>query len=323
MNHTTSKENDTFWFSKAQLPFSIVGVLCIFILSLNFSLDLLSVLNLQKGQKLLVAFLTIVMAAWALVETWILNSQNNPIKKHLNKVLAILVFQLLFQILRLFLLHNDQSINVTYVYGVSVVDIGSAFLLLPFYVLIFIIIFRALIISYFEAYKFLQDSNLKLELLSTVDPLTGAYNRRYFIEIFKNKTQKAVRRKEDIALAVLDIDFFKKVNDSFGHHVGDMVLTDLTKLIKKHLREHDVFARWGGEEFVILLPNCDAEHAFETAERLRMSIASHLFDEAGHQTCSFGVTQFFADDSLTTALARADAALYQAKSTGRNKVCVQ
>jgi diguanylate cyclase (GGDEF)-like protein len=117
-----------------------------------------------------------------------------------------------------------------------------------------------------------------------------------------------------------DIDHFKAVNDTHGHHAGDRVLTGLCRIVACNLRQTDVLARWGGEEFMILSPNCDAQQAFELAEKLRRLIEEFVFDEVGTMTCSFGVAQFQDGDTAEALTSRADAAMYAAKQKGRNRV---
>jgi diguanylate cyclase (GGDEF)-like protein len=119
---------------------------------------------------------------------------------------------------------------------------------------------------------------------------------------------------------ILDIDFFKKVNDTYGHLVGDEILKSVSALITKHIRAEDTFARWGGEEFVLVL-NVGLEKGFEIAENLRKYIEVETFNEVEGLTCSFGVTEYKEKDTLNSLIKRADKALYEAKESGRNKVC--
>jgi diguanylate cyclase (GGDEF)-like protein len=121
-------------------------------------------------------------------------------------------------------------------------------------------------------------------------------------------------------MAIFDIDHFKRINDTFGHSIGDFILKTIAEIIKKNIRTTTYLFRWGGEEFVILIPEIDLEGAKIHAERLRRAIEEHVFGEAGAITASFGVSQFEDGDSADTFLKKADAALYKAKSNGRNRV---
>ena len=117
---------------------------------------------------------------------------------------------------------------------------------------------------------------------------------------------------------MLDIDHFKKINDTYGHLVGDEVLKGLSKILQKYLRESDIVARWGGEEFVILLPRTNKRRALKVAEQLQKYIKRLQIDEVGHITCSFGVTQFKNGDDKDSVFKRLDMALYEAKISGRD-----
>lgn len=160
----------------------------------------------------------------------------------------------------------------------------------------------------------------RLEQMATTDPLTGISNRRRFNELLHIECSRSQRYRVPLSLIMFDIDYFKRINDSFGHPVGDSVLIQFTNLISANIRETDVFARLGGEEFAILAPNCDLGCASQFAEKLRRLVESQLFAEVGPITCSFGAVEFNDSDDEGTLIRRADEALYQAKSAGRNRV---
>ena len=164
-----------------------------------------------------------------------------------------------------------------------------------------------------------QEIEQQLLVLATRDKLTGAFNRHKWDEQLRMELSLA-ERGGLFSIALLDVDFFKKVNDQFGHHTGDKVLQSLTENISRRLRKTDSLFRLGGEEFVILLPQQKAEAACQLAEMLRLHIAS--LDEPGLPpfTISFGVTEYQQQDDKDSVLKRADQALYQAKAMGRNKV---
>jgi diguanylate cyclase (GGDEF)-like protein/PAS domain S-box-containing protein len=157
--------------------------------------------------------------------------------------------------------------------------------------------------------------------LSTYDHLTQVYNRQKFDELYERELERSRRYRGDLALILFDVDRFKEVNDSCGHHVGDLVLKRLSRYVQESIRESDIFARWGGEEFVILMPHTTLETAQEKAEHLRREIGELSFGEAGSVSCSFGVTAVDPYEPMSATFQRADAALYRAKSEGRNRVC--
>ena len=160
----------------------------------------------------------------------------------------------------------------------------------------------------------------KLKLQATTDALTGIANRRLFNSFLETEMRRATRHHLPLAVMLMDIDHFKQINDAYGHQVGDGVLVELTRLVSKIIREHDFFARWGGEEFVILSPNCNAENMRLLAEKLRAALETHSFSDISRLTCSFGLTEYSDGDSAENFIGRADAALYRAKESGRNRV---
>jgi diguanylate cyclase (GGDEF)-like protein len=161
---------------------------------------------------------------------------------------------------------------------------------------------------------------MQIYLHATTDDLTGITNRREFTAILGREVARATRYGTPLALAMFDLDHFKLVNDTFGHDVGDEVLRTVTQLVQKNLRASDILARWGGEEFMVLMQHSDAQGARYVAEKLRLAIAGHPFDKVDRLTVSFGVTFFEEPDDLDALLKRVDDALYLAKRQGRNRV---
>jgi diguanylate cyclase (GGDEF)-like protein len=160
------------------------------------------------------------------------------------------------------------------------------------------------------------------ELLATTDALTHLMNRRSFIAASKKEISRSNRYSTSCSLIYCDIDFFKLVNDKHGHAAGDIVLEAFAKSIKKNLRSNDLIGRWGGEEFIIFAPQTDLISAEKLAQKLRKEIMQLSFKDVGQLTCSFGVAQKNKNESFDELCERADKALYEAKNTGRNKVCV-
>ena len=174
-----------------------------------------------------------------------------------------------------------------------------------------------------KLYELLEKENLNKKLTSKayIDNLTGAFNRYKFEETFEYEMQRFKRFKHTFCIAMIDIDHFKKFNDTFGHLVGDEVLIMLANESKKELRNIDVFARWGGEEFLILFAETSLKNSVKVANKLRETIAALEHKVAGHITASFGVSQIRDNDTLDDILKRCDDALYKAKENGRN--CVE
>lgn len=156
--------------------------------------------------------------------------------------------------------------------------------------------------------------------LSIRDPLTGAFNRKKFSEEIIREVDRAQRYNRPLSLIMFDIDFFKNVNDTYGHQVGDTVLIQITEIISARIRKTDLLARYGGEEFIIIAPETPLDQAMEIAEKLRMTVEEYDFKEAGKITCSFGTSNLEQDEVVHDLIRRADQALYQAKNSGRNNV---
>lgn len=159
------------------------------------------------------------------------------------------------------------------------------------------------------------------------DYLTGTHNRRYFMELAEQEMRRTIRYASPLSLMMMDIDFFKQINDSHGHKAGDLVLQKLADVCLKALREVDIIGRLGGEEFAILLPQTDLEEAHRVAERLRQALADTKvpLDEGLplRLTVSIGITALISkEENLDVLLCRADKALYEAKESGRNRVCI-
>jgi diguanylate cyclase (GGDEF)-like protein len=162
-------------------------------------------------------------------------------------------------------------------------------------------------------------------LLARHDALTGLFNRRAFSEAAETEIQRCTRHAVPLSAMLLDIDHFKRINDTHGHQAGDTVLRVVGKTLGATARRSDICARWGGEEFIIVLAQTDSQSALQAAERVRQLLEGlHIENDAGIHipvTASIGVTSLYMTDTLETFLDRADKAMYLAKSTGRNRVC--
>lgn len=160
----------------------------------------------------------------------------------------------------------------------------------------------------------------ELIYISHHDPLTGLNNRIYAEKILNKYYYDAKYNDIPLSLIFLDIDFFKKINDKYGHHTGDRILKSISKVIKKSFRPSDHIIRWGGEEFIILLNNCSAQLALDLSERIRKNVEDYSDDEVGKVTISLGVATLQANETIDELISRADSALYQSKRNGRNQV---
>lgn len=183
--------------------------------------------------------------------------------------------------------------------------------------IVFIIIIFAFVYRQYETNRYTK----KLLYLSQTDILTGLYNRTKIDQTLNDEMQRAKRLEHSFSILLFDIDYFKKVNDNFGHQMGDKVLLALSNVAKESIRTYDVIGRWGGEEFLVLCPECAYEEAMVVAERLRESIQNAFFPTSVQHTISVGVATMRENDTPHTLVARADDALYHAKEMGRNRVC--
>ncbi|MFN4258658.1 MAG: diguanylate cyclase [Gemmataceae bacterium] len=183
-------------------------------------------------------------------------------------------------------------------------------------------------------YRYLAGGNVEAEYheeiyrLTIIDALTGIHNKRFMLEFLDRELARSSRHGRPLTLAILDVDYFKQINDELGHLGGDYTLRELTTCIRSGVRREDLFARYGGEEFGLILVETNYEGAMEVAERIRQRVASHPFvyeDKKYHITISLGVAATVGGDNLTVheLIRRADDMLYQAKNTGRNRVVGQ
>lgn len=171
--------------------------------------------------------------------------------------------------------------------------------------------------------KILQDLNETLKIASTQDPLTGLFNRRLMITRLENEAALARRRLKPFSILMIDVDHFKRVNDDFGHATGDAALIGIANTLTSALRVSDVCSRWGGEEFLIMLPDTTALGAEEIAHRLRVNMQNLRVEELPEDrklTLSIGIAEHVPLEKLDDAIKRADDALYAAKNAGRNRV---
>ncbi len=167
----------------------------------------------------------------------------------------------------------------------------------------------------------LEEALTTIERLASRDELTGIYNRRFFLDMLRHERARAERDGRSFCLALLDLDYFKKINDRYGHLVGDDVLRGFAGCVMMEIRQTDCFARYGGEEFVLLLPDTGRQEALDIAERIRGRVAAHRFAGVADQvTVSIGVAASRDGEAPVGIFGRADRALYAAKDAGRNRI---
>lgn len=182
---------------------------------------------------------------------------------------------------------------------------------------------RAAVIGFISTGKDVTEEemlNQEIERIATIDKLTGIYNRHKFEELFTLESERARRFTQPLSLILIDIDHFKSVNDTYGHDVGDKVLVQLSVIVQENIRKIDIFARWGGEEFLVLCPGTQMDNVKELAEKLRMAVANTIFPEVQHITISLGISIFEKEDTFSELFKRADKGLYDAKENGRNRI---
>lgn len=164
-------------------------------------------------------------------------------------------------------------------------------------------------------------SRKKINALALKDTLTNIYNRYSFYELAQREIARSDRSESCTSFAMLDIDLFKRVNDTYGHGVGDDILVEITKVVSLSIRDSDIFGRYGGEEFILMMPESDLAEAIGVAERIRTNVENHTFTGVGHLTISIGLSERLSGESIDASINRADLALYEAKQSGRNRVC--
>lgn len=160
----------------------------------------------------------------------------------------------------------------------------------------------------------------RLKTLATTDPLTELYNRHKFELLFELEVEMLKLEETQMALLLIDLDYFKKINDTYGHDMGDTVLKEFGQLLSKTFRISDIVARWGGEEFIVLLPKTQRKEAIKLSQDLKVRTSSYVFSHGETMTTSIGVSYYYQHDTLKQFTKKSDIALYKAKNLGRNRV---
>lgn len=203
-----------------------------------------------------------------------------------------------------------QPINEVALQIVHLFNLGVVFLMFSYLSLFYI--------------KTVRRAQKKLHIMATTDPLTELFNRRYMTHLADAEVTRFNRAQNSLGILLIDIDHFKSINDTFGHEIGDTVLVKVAEILRGQLRKQDLISRWGGEEFLVILPELEINEAQLSAERVRQSFIAYDWVAATEQhinpTISVGVTQLKPNESLSNAIAQADKALYRSKENGRNRV---
>lgn len=182
-------------------------------------------------------------------------------------------------------------------------------------------VFAGLIVGYLLAYN--RALHNQLTILANTDKLTSACNRQYFDQHFSDELERAQRYHYTLSIIYIDLDHFKQVNDNHGHKIGDSVLIDFSRICHDVIRESDVFARFGGEEFIVLAPMTNRDAALQLYQRIRDAVKDHSFEVINWITFSAGIAEMKETDrNIEQILIRADKALYQAKENGRDQAVV-
>jgi diguanylate cyclase (GGDEF)-like protein len=171
----------------------------------------------------------------------------------------------------------------------------------------------------------MREMSRKFERQAKRDPLTGLLNRRGMRENFKQELDRSQRYNNVLTVMMCDIDYFKTVNDQYGHDIGDEIIKSLATILESGLRKQDSVARWGGEEFLFLLPETNGNHAMQLAEKLRIKIEETQYkqdDKTFSVTVSIGLHQIDSTDTINKAITKADTNLYKAKDQGRNRCII-
>jgi diguanylate cyclase (GGDEF)-like protein len=169
----------------------------------------------------------------------------------------------------------------------------------------------------------LYADSIELTRVSSTDPLTGIYNRSKFNDELNYWVEYSHRYGSPVSVLIFDIDNFKNINDEYGHLSGDKILQEIVSTVKNTIRKSDVFSRWGGDEFLILLPNTEIDQASEMAERMRSNIQKIKSGEIENITCSFGLVYLKENENAEDVLKKADKLLYDAKGSGKNTVVTE
>ncbi len=284
------------WIGATSILGSIIFIVWYFTLQAAFSTDIKLIETLPPLNSLPLAYI-VTMFIFA-----------RPSQVLITAIVSWLL--IVFPVLIYLIIHSDELFTPR--------GLEMALTLLPVMatILVLIPVYRGIE----EKMASLKSEQTRMEILSVRDPLTQIYNRRGIESLFSDF---AVKDKENTGAVMFDIDHFKNINDRYGHGVGDTVLCQIAERCRSILRKDDLFARWGGEEFLVLIRGAGNKALYRIADDLRMAISDEPVKPVERVTASFGVTRFYPTDSMESLLQRADDAMYQAKRQGRDRVVNQ
>lgn len=288
-----------FSFSSVQLKKLSIASFAIILSQYVFN-DVLSLFAIQDSADFYTALnSTLLVLVLTIMASFIIFSTKTALK--VSNINAVVSLSLIFAAS----LHLRSEIQLTILIEPAI------------YIAIFIFLVRALALFQNDA-DLATNQAEHYEKLAFYDSLTGIANRRKLVNEVQKEMATAQRYDLPLNIMIFDIDHFKKVNDTYGHNVGDQVLKSIGSNIKPQVRTSDCIGRWGGEEFLCVMPNTSAPDAFELAERLRMGIENLTIENGPKVTASFGIAQLIHSDDFDSFVNRADNALYEAKESGRN-----
>lgn len=245
-------------------------------------------------------------------------SENPDIFPVAGLLLGLFVW-LIDAIIDVFILDEDQDLLI----NIFMPDESTELWMRTLVVLVFVIMgfySRHALLKQIKLHNLLLDTQKELEIQANTDPLTALYNRRKFISILDHELDRFQRYHKPFCIVTIDIDYFKKINDNFGHETGDSVLTQFSSILQSNIRQTDSACRWGGEEFILLLIESNCSQTVQSIEALQTEFNKIIFDEAGNITASYGITQVRKEDSPDDIIRRSDYAMYKAKKNGRNRI---
>jgi len=263
----------------------------------------------------------------------VLSALNLKLKKHVGNTLGKKIF------ISYFIENNNKSYLVTLMPLVNIKGNNVGYFIIYkedntksniqtqfYYQLLGLLLFTLVVLILFLLYRHHKQILIfakKQHELSQLDALTQISNRAFFQEMAPQLIDHAKNNNYNLGVIFFDIDHFKNINDTYGHNTGDLVLRELSRVVKQQIREEDCFSRWGGEEFVLILSRVSQEDAKSIANKIRSAINSYKFSDIKQVTCSFGITQLKSKDTLFSLMERADVALYKAKNEGRDCIRIK
>ena len=270
----------------------------------------------QSNTNIRITIISFTISALLIDLLWVINRNKNKVASQVHKTLRFVIFFSIFNWLSRVYFAFSVGKDTTYV-----VDQGITTVVYYIIALIFLSIWFALFIwlETTQSVIKLEEKNIELSKLALIDNLTKLANRHYFDHDIEFLTAITNRNKSKLSMLMIDLDRFKLVNDTYGHLVGDEVLIHSSQILKDSVRTSDRVYRWGGEEFVIIVPETNNEQAGLVAEKICQNFRDAHFDVIGNITVSIGVASYDKDEPLEDWFKRVDLALYQAKQTGRNR----